>query len=470
VGRERISGRNKLKNTYRLYSALLFIALLAGCASAPKLTQEQIFSQYPQIASLDKGLKDAAAQGVDNLAPEGYRAAIAKLEEAVSEVTADRAATATAAASAGGRLLEKANQDAEVTRDVLREVLEARERARKAGAPSLYSESMADLDNDLRKAASLVERGKLEDVKQRRPKLLAGYEQLELAALKEGMVDAAKAAIDKARENGAPKTAPKTFKLAREEMDLALSILDADRTDTEKANVHARRAKWVAEQSSAITELIKDFDRRDYTREDVVLWYQSQLSEINEPIGSELPFNERNRNVVLSMQKSIKDLMRQRDDTAAARSQYEQELSMTAEQRSAVDKVQSLFTPAEANVFQQRRNVLISAHGFRFPPGGSELETQNFVLLNKIIQAINTFPDSRINVSGHTDSTGSAAINQTLSELRAGNVAKFLSEVGGISAERISVNGYGKERPVASNETAEGRAANRRVEILIINK
>ncbi len=143
---------------------------------------------------------------------------------------------------------------------------------------------------------------------------------------------------------------------------------------------------------------------------------------------------------------------------------------MTAEQRRAIDKVQSMFTPAEASVYQQRRNVLISAHGFRFPPGGSELESQNFVLLNKIIKAIETFPESRINVSGHTDSTGSPAINQTLSELRAANVAKFLSEVGGIDAARISANGYGKERPVASNETAEGRAANRRVEILIINQ
>lgn len=459
-----------MKSNYRFYFALLLVALLAGCASGPRLSQDQIFAQYAQIASLDKGLKDAAALDADMLAPEGYRAAKAKLDEAIAELGADREGTALAAASAGGELLGKVRQDADVSRDILMEVLDARERAYDAGAAELYAESMADMDNDLRKAAGLVERDKLEDVKQRRPRLLAGYEQLELAALKEGTVDAAKAAIAKAKENGAPKLAPKTYKAAEEEMSLALSILDADRSQTEKANVHARRARWLAERSSAVTELIKDFDRRKYTREDVVLWYQEQLSEINVPIGGELPFDERNRDVVLGMRQSIEDLVKQRDATAAARSQYEQELSMTAEQRNAIDKVQSMFTSAEANVFQQRNNVLIAAHGFRFPPGGSELETQNFVLLNKIIQAINTFPESRINVSGHTDSTGSAAINQTLSELRAGNVAKFLSEVGGIAAERISINGYGKERPVASNETAEGRAANRRVEILIVNK
>ena len=75
----------------------------------------------------------------------------------------------------------------------------------------------------------------------------------------------------------------------------------------------------------------------------------------------------------------------------------------------------------------------------------------------------------QVRVEGHTDSTGSAQVNTTLSQQRADNVAKFLVEVGGISASRIMATGYGSERPVASNETPEGRAANRRVEILIRN-
>ena len=89
--------------------------------------------------------------------------------------------------------------------------------------------------------------------------------------------------------------------------------------------------------------------------------------------------------------------------------------------------------------------------------------------MNKIIQAVKTFPESSIEISGHTDSTGSAEVNKSLSQKRADSVARFLVEVGGISASRVLATGYGKERPVASNETPEGRAANRRVEILIRN-
>lgn len=448
---------------------LLLTTILAGCATGPKLTQEQILAQNEQIAKLDKSLKDAAAQGVDNLAPAGYGSAQAQLDEALAEAEADRAATANSAATQGLQTLATANQHAAVSRDLLREVIEARDKSRKAGASTIFPERWSDLEEEFRKVANLVERNRLTEAKDRRQRLIVGYEQLELAALKEGTVEAAQAVIADAKNKGAAKHAPKTFKLAKDEMKLAESVLEADRTKTDKANAHAKRAKYLAEQSISVTELIKDFDRRDFTREDAVLWYQSQLTEISAPLAEPLPFNEPNRNVVLSLQQSIKDLMQQRDDTAAQRSQYEQELSVSAEQRAAIETVQSMFMPSEANVYQQRQNVLISAHGFRFPSGSSEIGPENFALMNKIVQAVKTFPNSNIEISGHTDSTGGAEVNKTLSQQRADHVAKFLTEVGGISASRIIATGYGKERPVASNETAEGRAANRRVEILIRN-
>ena len=453
-----------------MYFSLFIAALLAGCATAPTLTQEQVLAQYEQIAKLNKDLRDAAAQDVDDLAPEGYRAAKQLYEEAVAEAQAGRSDNAKSSSTSGLQTLAKAKENAELSRNLLREVLEARDKALRAGCASVFPDSTEDLDTDLRKVTRLVESGRLEDAKERRQRLIAGYEQLELAALQEGTVEAAEAAIEAARKKDAVKFAPKTFKRAEEEMKLALSVLEADRSQIEKANAHAMRAKWLAERSMAITELIKDFERRDYSSEDLVLWYQKQLSDINAPLGEELPFDEPNRNVVLGLQQSVAELLRQRDDTAAQRSQYEQELSLSAEQRAAVDKVQSLFTPAEANVYQQRQNVLISAHGFRFPTGGSDIGTENFALMNKIIQAVRIFPDSHIQVSGHTDSTGGAAVNRNLSRARADNVAKFLIDVGGIQASRIMVEGYGEDRPVASNETADGRAANRRVEILIDNR
>ena len=90
--------------------------------------------------------------------------------------------------------------------------------------------------------------------------------------------------------------------------------------------------------------------------------------------------------------------------------------------------------------------------------------------MNKLKRAIDIFPNSRIEITGHTDSSGSDKINLSLSQARAENVGKFLVEVGEISSDRIKTAGYGESRPVAANTSAEGRAENRRVEINIINE
>ncbi len=459
-----------MMKTLRYRIPLVALAFLAGCAGTPKLTEDEIRARYERIALLDQRLQAAAAEGVADLAPDGYRSADSHYAQALSEAAAGRPNSANGAAEAGIEALKEASARAAVSRDILREVIEARKRAAAAGASAAFGSQSETLEKDFRKVASLVERGRLEDAKERRPTLLAGYEKLELAALKQGTVEAAAAALAAAREQDAPKFAPKTFQLATEEMRLAESVLEADRTHTAKADAHARRARFLAQKSAAITELIKDFERRGYSREDTLLWYQEQLSVINAPLGTALPFDQANRDLVLGLQQSIRELKQQRDDTAAQRSQYEQELSLSAEQRAAIDKVQSLFSPAEARVYQQQRNILISAHGFRFPSGRSEIGPDNFALMNKIIQAVQTFPQSYVEVSGHTDSAGSDASNKLLSQARADNVARFLVEVGNVAASRIIATGYGEERPVASNESPDGRAANRRVEILINNR
>ena len=146
-----------MTNIYRQFWVTLFAAaVLAGCATGPKLSQEQILAQNEQIAKLDTGLKDAAAQGVDNLAPDGYRTARAQLDKALAEAGADRPDTANSAATQGLQTLATANQHAEVSRDVLREVIEARSKALQAGATSIFPERAADLDEEFRKVANLV--------------------------------------------------------------------------------------------------------------------------------------------------------------------------------------------------------------------------------------------------------------------------------------------------------------------------
>lgn len=90
-----------------------------------------------------------------------------------------------------------------------------------------------------------------------------------------------------------------------------------------------------------------------------------------------------------------------------------------------------------------------------------------FPTLNSVAIVLNKFNKTYIDINGHTDSTGSLAHNQGLSERRAASVANYLGERGGVDQRRISTMGFGPSQPVASNATADGRAQNRRVEVLI---
>lgn len=86
--------------------------------------------------------------------------------------------------------------------------------------------------------------------------------------------------------------------------------------------------------------------------------------------------------------------------------------------------------------------------------------------LNAVAASLLKYPNSRIEVIGHTDNTGTAAYNQDLSQRRASSVASVLRD-NGVPGARIAAYGRGEDQPVASNLTPEGRAKNRRVEIII---
>ena len=101
-----------------------------------------------------------------------------------------------------------------------------------------------------------------------------------------------------------------------------------------------------------------------------------------------------------------------------------------------------------------------------FDYNSAALRSESRATLNELASNFSQYPDNRIVVEGHTDSTGGDAYNQRLSEQRAGTVADYLIERR-VPADNVIVYGYGEMRPKASNDTAEGRQLNRRVEIRI---
>jgi len=121
------------------------------------------------------------------------------------------------------------------------------------------------------------------------------------------------------------------------------------------------------------------------------------------------------------------------------------------------------------SVTRTENGIILNMPGnISFPSGQYAILPSFYDTLNSVALVLKEFDKTAVKVSGHTDSTGGFELNQKLSENRANSVADYLASQG-VSRARLHSYGYGPRYPVASNDTPQGRAANRRVEIEILN-
>lgn len=113
-------------------------------------------------------------------------------------------------------------------------------------------------------------------------------------------------------------------------------------------------------------------------------------------------------------------------------------------------------------------NLILNMPGnITFAFGRDEINSGFYGVLNSVVQVLKEYDKTQIEVAGHTDSVGSDEANLALSQRRARSVADYLASQG-VAPIRIQTIGYGEARPLASNDTDQGRQANRRVELVLI--
>ncbi len=107
-------------------------------------------------------------------------------------------------------------------------------------------------------------------------------------------------------------------------------------------------------------------------------------------------------------------------------------------------------------------------HGLEFAVGSAEINRSYTTMLQEAIDVLKANPGVGISIDGHTDSDGSDASNQSLSERRAASVKTYFVTEGGLAADRFTTKGYGETMPAAPNDSRENKALNRRVELTIV--
>lgn len=163
-------------------------------------------------------------------------------------------------------------------------------------------------------------------------------------------------------------------------------------------------------------------------------------------------------------------------EQARAEAEQSRRLAESQSRAAAMARKEAQLAEAAARAMRQRMDSLTARRGAQgmqmtledlaFGSGQAELRPDAAAHMGKLVQFVQSKPDKRIRIEGHTDSSGSAAVNRALSLRRAQSVRDALV-ANGVDASRIQVAGVGAAHPIAPNTTAEGRARNRRVVVIL---
>jgi outer membrane protein OmpA-like peptidoglycan-associated protein len=176
---------------------------------------------------------------------------------------------------------------------------------------------------------------------------------------------------------------------------------------------------------------------------------------------------EQERLARMQVEAALIDVEKQRQTLEVDKTRLETERAVLKRERDALAARLRGALQAVSGTQRTGRGLVVSlSGGVLFDTGKSALKEDAKVMLAKLAGVLLMIPDTKIAIEGHTDSTGSAEINDKLSRARADSVMAFL-ESQGVTAARMTPAGLGPSQPVATNDTSEGRAQNRRVEIVV---
>lgn len=461
-------------------AAYLIMGAGMSVALAQNDLRETLFTQT------DEALKAANEARANVLAPKNYGKAAEAYRSAEDKLRRGRSIESIKSdlddAAKALRLAVDATRIANVT---LTAAIQARDDAEAANAKTFAAAEWRRAEEKFASAATRLEDGNVNSAKSRARDAEEMYRTAELAAIKANYLDETRRLIAQAKDARTDRYAPKTLAKAETLLGQAEQALTADRYDTDEPRSLARQAKYEVKHAMYLARELKPVRDRDVSLEDYALANETPIIKIAGSLdlvaeldeGYDAPTNAIIGRVE-ALQKDSYELSERRNQIFGLEEEIQRlerdlgvqsdRLAVQEAQRRKFRQIENMFAAGEAQVLTQGQNVLIRPIGLIFPSGSAQIETEYFALLRKVQDAIRIFPDSVIIVEGHTDSFGGDAKNLELSQARAEAVREYLlANMRDIPAADVEPVGFGESRPVANNETVEGRAKNRRIDIVL---
>ena len=479
----------KIGITIMLVAAVCF---LGACARDQVKVEPMARSENPldHINRLDNDIGNARRNQVNVLAPTWFAKADTSLKDARAILDRGGELSKVSQKVADGRAqLQRAEEMAQLARTALPDTIKARDLARAAGATHLR-ENYAEAEEQFLKLTKAIEDNDLKWARRNRAKVTMAFDQLELRAIKEQTLAEVRKLIEQAEKAGARKIAPATFALAEAKLTEADTFISKHRYQKDRIHQTASEALFQAQRLHHVTRQSEKL--RTMEPEQITLWVEGILykttDKLSAPDMRDRSFDTQVENILGSIaalqgdhqfmaskvksQQAEIETMKGRIGSLEGTTREEQaeKERLAAEKRfnQLFNEVQRSFGRDEAEVYKQGDRLVIRLKAIQFPVGKYHIMPSNYALLSKVQRAIRTFGEPNVVIEGHTDSTGSHELNEHLSHQRAEAVRAYFVANGILRGERVVAVGYGSKRPLASNATANGRAINRRIDMIIV--
>ena len=481
-----------------LYFILVATILSPLCAYAGLTSMRE-----PLFGDADQARAEAEALDAKLLAPVSYSEAMENYNRA------DAAFNRAGSVDSIRRYLSKAQskfgksaEAAEIARTALDTTIQARNDALASEAFDYATKDWDSGESNFAEATRRLERGSMRSAERYAEKSEQAYREGELIAIKANYLNETRQLIQNAEKLRAERYSPLSLNNARLLLESAENELNTNRYDTDRPRSLAADAKHNALHAIYVAKLERRIRDRETNLEAVLLEWEASISQLGDELDTPVYFDNGETeaiNVLLTEMTRIRSLTasqtQQLSDRDAELASFEAQtdkmqellgggnqtieemevlltlqqkrLEQQARHRERFATVESLFDAEEATVLRQGDTVIIRMIGLNFDSGYSKLKPDHLQILDTLEQAISEFPESQVVVEGHTDAFGSDAENLGLSQARADSVVKHLLATLPISPANLNARGYGESRPVANNETAEGRKRNRRIDVVI---
>ena len=476
--------RKRISTMVALIIALFFLGACGGSNLEVKQISrsENPTEQIEQINSLDNDLKNARNNQIDVLSPQWFAKAEKSFNNAIKDHNRGAALSDILKNIAQSRAeLKRAEDFAKVASTSLSKVINERKLARASGATKM-GKDYVKVEGQFLDLMRSVENNKLKSARKKEAKVINSFRQLELRAIKEQALGEVRKLLKQAKKENARKFAPDSYALATNKLEATDAFISKHPYEKEKMLEKANDALFEAWRCIRVTRQSKKV--KTMKPEQITLWYEKALYQtagaLSAPDMRDEPFEIQVENILSSITTLKKDRNSMQVEIDALKNQTALLADRTmkeqaAKERLAAEKkfnelfgeVRNLFDANEAEVNKQGDQLLIRLGAIKFPVGKYVIMQENYGLLGKVQLAIRIFGEPDVVIEGHTDSTGSDELNQHLSEQRAYAVGQYLIANQTLPADRIEAVGFGAIRPLASNKTAQGRAVNRRIDIII---